>query len=675
MKLYKKTCLSTILVLVLSLISCEDFLDKEPPSYVVPEDYYSAEDQIQAVANKFYANVLPSHENWSYGTFALDENTDNQAGLSADNKYATGQWKVGLENSNWAWGSIRNINYSLNAILTNYNAGKITGSDTNIRQYIGELYFFRAYCYFNMLQKWGDLPIIKEALPDNNDILIAANKRSPRNEVARFILEDLDSAIAYMTDNFDPRKNRLSPDVAKLLKSRVALFEASWLKNFNGTPFVPNGEGWPGKERDYNADYQFPTGSIENEINYFYTVAAESAQEVAEKYKNILTQNTGLVPQSASDPDNPYFSMFGNPDMSSYPDVLLWREYNEGLKIVNNIEVAVNKGNYGAGLTRSMVESFVMADGKPIYANHNGFKYDDSSIANVRKNADPRLFIFLKEPGQLNLFKNMDSEKTHGVEIEPVPEITNTNKENGYSTGYALRKGGTFDKALTGNGEGYNGSITFRATEALLNYMEAQYELTQSLSSGKILEYWKIIRTTAGFKGEAINPQTTIAATDISQEKQDWGSYSAGQQLTDPILYNIRRERRCELMAEGLRWMDLIRWRSLDQLINEPYFVEGFHLWNTEMENWYSDKQLIDDGTSSATVSSRQLSEYLRPYQKNMTSGNLFKDGFRWSMAHYLQPLPIKQFQLTSSDNASVELSPLYQNPYWPVVADTPALK
>lgn len=675
MKLYKKTCLSTILVLVLSLISCEDFLDKEPPSYVVPEDYYSAEDQIQAVANKFYANVLPSHENWSYGTFALDENTDNQAGLSADNKYATGQWKVGLENSNWAWGSIRNINYSLNAILTNYNAGKITGSDTNIRQYIGELYFFRAYCYFNMLQKWGDLPIIKEALPDNNDILIAANKRSPRNEVARFILEDLDSAIAYMTDNFDPRKNRLSPDVAKLLKSRVALFEASWLKNFNGTPFVPNGEGWPGKERDYNADYQFPTGSIENEINYFYTVAAESAQEVAEKYKNVLTQNTGLVPQSASDPDNPYFSMFGNPDMSSYPDVLLWREYNEGLEIVNNIEVAVNKGNYGAGLTRSMVESFVMADGKPIYANHNGFKYDDSSIANVRKNTDPRLFIFLKEPGQLNLFKNMDSEKTHGVEVEPVPEITNTNKENGYSTGYALRKGGTFDKALTGNGEGYNASITFRATEALLNYMEAQYELTQSLSSGKILEYWKIIRTTAGFKGEAINPQTTIAATDISQEKLDWGSYSAGQQLTDPILYNIRRERRCELMAEGLRWMDLIRWRSLDQLINEPYFVEGFHIWNTEMENWYDPKTLVDDGSSSATVSNRQLSEYLRPYQKNMGSGNLFRNGFTWSMAHYLQPLPIKQFQLTSSDNASVELSPLYQNPYWPVTADMPALR
>ena len=59
MKLNKLTYLSTVILLSSSLVSCEDFLDKEPPSYVVPEDYYSAEDQIQAVANKFYPDVLP----------------------------------------------------------------------------------------------------------------------------------------------------------------------------------------------------------------------------------------------------------------------------------------------------------------------------------------------------------------------------------------------------------------------------------------------------------------------------------------------------------------------------------------------------------------------------------------------------------------------------------------
>lgn len=653
--------------------SCEDFLDKEPPSYVVPEDYYQTADQLQSVCNKFYADVLPSHGGWSYGTFGNDNNTDNQTGLSADGKYATGQWLVGLDNDNWAWTNIRNINYSLNTILEHYENNEITGSDQDIRQYIGELYFFRAYCYFDMLQKWGDLPIIKEAFPDDNAVLVAASTRSPRNEVTRFILEDLDNAHDYMTEGFDSRRNRLSPDVATLVKSRVALFEASWLKYFKGTPFVPNGDGWPGKAKDYNADYEYPSGSIDNEISYFYQLAAESAEEIADKYIGNLTKNTGTVPQSESDPANPYFNMFGSVDMSGFPDVLLWREYNKGLGVTNNVEVAVNRGNYGIGLTRSMVEGFVMKDGKPSYASHDGFAYSDTEVAEVRKNADPRLYIFLKEPGQTNLFKNMDDGAgDQGVTEEPAPSILRGDGEWGYSTGYALRKGGTFDRSLTASNGGYVGSITFRATEALLNYMEAEYEQTRTLSS-KILQYWRAIREAAGFTGTAVDPQTTIQATEMEKEKADWGSYSAGQQLDDKVLYNIRRERRCELMAEGLRWMDLIRWRALDQMKNERYHVEGIHLWNTPMESWDFGGDLVDDGSTSANVSNVSLSEYLRPYEKNMTANNVFRDGYTWHMAHYLQPLPIRQFLLTASDNASVDLSPLYQNPYWPTTTDTPA--
>ena len=664
-------CIAAASTLMLS--SCEDFLDKEPLSSVVPTEYYKDEAQIQAAVNQLYTAVLPSHTNWGFGIFGLDSGTDNQVGFDPEIKYTKGQWKVALENDNWNWENIHNINYSLKQSLTNYNNKEVTGSEKNIRQYIGELYFLRAYAYFTMLQKWGDLPIIKEDLPLDEEYLISMNKRSPRNEVARFILEDLGYAVEYMSDNFDARKNRISPDVAKLLESRVALFEASWLENFKGTAFVPNGEGWPGKSKDYNADYEYPSGSIDKEIEYFLQTAVTSAEAVAEKYKNNLTKNTGEVPQSETDPDNPYFSMFGNTDMSTYPDVLLWREYSKGLGIVNNVEVGIQHGNNGVGLTRSMIESFVMKDGKPHYASHTGFVYNDETLANIRENADPRLKIFLKEPNQKNLFKNMTSQETHGVEVEPYPDITNMNAEKGYSTGYTIRKGGTFDKDLCGNGNGYTGAVVFRATEALLNYMEAEYLLTKNLASGKILEYWKLVREAAGFSDAAADPYTMINATEMDKETLDWGAYTAGHLLQDRNLYNIRRERRCELMAEGLRWMDLIRWRSMDQMISKPYHVEGFHLWNTPMQSWYAAENLVDDGSSSATVSNVSLSEYLRPFEKNMTSGNLYRDGFVWFMAHYLEPLPIKQFQLTSSDRVTVEQSTLYQNPYWPLKADSPA--
>ncbi|MEI3118059.1 MAG: hypothetical protein V8T12_03620 [Parabacteroides johnsonii] len=61
------------------------------------------------------------------------------------------------------------------------------------------------------------------------------------------------------------------------MKSRVALFEGTWLKYFKNTAFVPNGPGWPGKEKDYNANYQYPTGDIDSEINYFLTLAMDAS--------------------------------------------------------------------------------------------------------------------------------------------------------------------------------------------------------------------------------------------------------------------------------------------------------------------------------------------------------------------------------------------------------------
>ena len=97
--------------------------------------------------------------------------------------------------------------------------------------------------------------------------------------------------------------------------------------------------------------------------------------------------------------------------------------------------------------------------------------------------------------------------------------------------------------------------------------------------------------------------------------------------------------------------------------------------WGTPMQDWYDAGSLRYDGTADATISSPDLSEYVRPHEKNLTSGNPYKDGLTWRMAYYLEPLPIRQFLLTADDYASVERSPLYQNPYWPTQADMPAEK
>ena len=181
--------------LVATLASCNDFLDMEPMSEITPEDYYQTVDQVEEFTNQLYADILTTHGSNS-STFEIDKDTDNQPSTETPgNKYdKTGQWKVSMDNSSTSWTNIRNVNYGIGGITENYENGTITGVETSLKQYLGELHFLRAYAYFSMLQKFGDLPILTQAFNDDVAPLVEASKRSPRNEVARLILKHLDLA-------------------------------------------------------------------------------------------------------------------------------------------------------------------------------------------------------------------------------------------------------------------------------------------------------------------------------------------------------------------------------------------------------------------------------------------------------------------------------------------------
>lgn len=645
-----------------ALTSCNDYLDKAPESQVTPEKYFNQESHLEAYANGRYLDNLPSSGNWSYGTYGGDLNTDNMVSQGADGMYIKGDWRTTMSDDNYSFDAINTINYFFDQVLPKYEAGKITGNDANIRHYIGEMYFMRAYRYFTMMQRFGDYPIITTCLPDELSVLTEASKRSPMTEVARFILEDLDKAYELMKDT-RMATTRVNADVARLIKSRVALYTGTWLKNFAGTPFVPNGEGWPGKTKEYNANYQFKAGSLEAEADWFLQQAMDAAKEVGDVAE--LTPNTGIVPQTEDvsiaelEAENPYLAMFGTLNLSGYKEVMLWRQYDRGLGITHNIVVYAQKGNRGCGTTRGMVDSFLCEDGLPIYAS--SLYKGDETLSLVRQNRDPRLSVQLKEPGQKNILVN-DGPGSHGVAEEPYPKILESNIENVYTTGYSLRKGNYYGSGMAGNGDNYTACPVFRSVEALLNYIEACYEKNGNLD-GTAQEYWKKIR--ARNAGMEVDFNKTIAATDMQKEAlNDWGAYTAGKVLTDPLRYNIRRERRCELMAESFRMMDLRRWRSFDQLISEPYHIEGFHIWGTPMQNWYPEEEL------EATISSPERSAYMRPFEAK--PGAPAYNGVTWTMAHYLRPIPIYQMMLTAPDATTPADSPIYQNPYWPLEPNMP---
>ena len=346
-----------------------------------------------------------------------------------------------------------------------------------------------------------------------------------------------------------------------MLKSRLGLYEGTWLKYHED--YVPGGSKWTG--RDMYPNYQYPAGSREAEINYFLERAYEAADSVVANHP--LVENTGHVQQSADEDPNPYMDMYATEDMSGYSEVVLWRPYSRTLGVGHCVVYNAQVTNAGVGTTRSLVNSFLMADGKPTYAS--SYTYEEDGISKVRQNRDARITVWLKQPGQVNYFFNVDSELGEAGQItEPTnPAIASTDDSKGKAvTGYTLRMGNSYDKEQNSNTGGYTGSPSYMASEAYLNYIEAYYERHHK-RGGNVDAYWTELRQKHGRITASI--QTTIDATNMGEEtaetdcNYDWGAYSKGAPLTDPTLYSIRRERRCELMGLGLRDMDLKRWRSM----------------------------------------------------------------------------------------------------------------
>ena len=651
----------------LGVTSCDDFLDREPITSITPDAYFSTADHIANYVNNYYNSYLVNTQGvalyhqtaWHAGISINDDNTDNFVKDDASLSYFAGNWRVPSgQNLKDQYAKIRVWNYLIEEVEP--RLAEISGSDEDKNHYLGEGYFFRALVYFNAMANFGDLPIITEVLPNEEEYLKEKSQRAPRNEVARFIMQDLDKAISLLQEVGFKDNQRINKQVALLFKSRVALYEGTFEKYHKGTGRVPGDDNWPGKDMSYNSGKTF---NIDCEIDFFLSEAMAAAKQVADRIS--LTQNSHVMNPEYNQIYgwNPYFEMFSQPSLKDVPEVLLWKQYDKSLSISHDVPNRLQAGDR-SGLTHSFITSFLMKNGLPIYATGSGYK-GDTSIDLEKTDRDERLQLFVWGESDVKLSDpTSPAVQTANYVIKfGAPLLTNSELQNRDLTGYRQRKHYTYDYVQLKNDEilGTNACPVFRAAEAYLNYIEASYEKNHTLDADA-LKYWQALRERAGVSTDI---QNTINNTIMEKEAEnDWAAYSGGK-LIDATLYNIRRERRCEFLSEGLRYMDLCRWRSMDQWLTKKYLVEGFHLWNTPMQAWYTD--LLYDGSDASNVSSPNVSEYLRPYQKN--SKQTCYNGFTWRMAHYLHPIMVKQFLITAPDNKTVENSPIYQNPYWPMTA------
>lgn len=479
------------------LFSCnEPFLEQLPLDAISTNDYWKTVKDFELYMNQFYVS-FPGYP--GRGTiYWADEDSDNQI-AAVFNDQLNGTETVPASGGLWDFSKIRSVNY----MLTHYHDSEADWD--RIKHYVGEAYFFRAYYYFNLFTKYGELPWVNKPLNvDDDDLLYGP--RLPRNVIADSIIADLDKAIAYMKQMPDAPVSRLNSDIALLYKSRVCLYEGTWEKYHASDDFGEN-----------NADWQ-----------QYLNLAVEAAQN--------LINNGNYHIYNQGNPDNDYGFLFKQIDLDNNPEIMLYKKYNKSLDMHHQShEMLV--WPYERGITKSMVESYLCTDGLPI--SMSPLYKGDNGLLDVSTNRDPRLSQCIWLPGDpLNISGN------DTISRYERPYLDKSSFERDI-TGYMIKKG--LDPHFLPYDQIEIGAPIFRYAEALLNYAEAKAELG-SISQADIDLSINILRERVGM------PHMVLGSIPTDP---DWDFPSLS-----PIINEIRRERRVELAFEGFRKNDLFRWKA-----------------------------------------------------------------------------------------------------------------
>lgn len=472
-----------LLFVGLVFTACGDQLDQFPKDSISPETFFNTENDLRLYTNSFYG-ALPSGEG------VYNESVDNIIKNSLPDEIQ-GIRTVPTSGGGWDWGNLRNINF--------YLENSVKCSDEKARaRYDGVARFFRAYFYFNMVKRFGDVPWYdKVILEDDKEALQKA--RDPRTLVVENMLKDLDYAIENLpaTRTVD----QVSKWTALALKSRICFYEGTFRKYH--TEF--NLSGW------------------------------ESLLDQSIAASEQLIANSGYALYSTGNASKDYLNLFASISPIA-TEVILARQFSDALQIYHNVNYYTMTASYGRpGLEKRLVNSYLMADGSR-FTDRPG--YDKMLFIDEVKNRDARLAQTIRTPGYTRI----------GESTTLVPEFGST------VSGYQLIKFvagtqyDTYEKAC-------NSMPIFRYAEILLNYAEAKAE-RGTLTQADLDKSITLVRTRVGM------PKLELAKANADPDPYLANLYPAVSGSNKGVILEIRRERGVELVMENFRWDDVMRWKA-----------------------------------------------------------------------------------------------------------------
>lgn len=589
---------------MLFLSSCD--LVEEPRDSASKDAIFSTEQGLQLYTNSFY-DWLPSADD----LFRADYVADNAARRDVPPLVRGGVSPTTTDDTSQSgWNRVAlggDVHWGWNG-LRNINYFLVNNVDPAVSPEIRDHYngiarFFRAFFYFEKVKRYGDVPWIDTPLDVEDEKLFGG--RDSRELVMANVLADLDYAIANIRTEAEGSRSLITKDVALALKSRVALFEGTFRKyHSNG---LASGLG--------------------NSANTWLQEAVSASQTLIQRNRYSVYTGSGELS---------YQHLFLSDDPILAEDILV-RQLDGATGVRHSANWVLNSATTGVryNLVRSFVHTYLTIDGTPFTDIPD---FETMTFLEEIENRDRRLYQTIRTPFY-------DSPRSGNSNLRAA--------DWAYTyTGYQPTKFSEPDKPLGQGTVNTNTVPIFRYAEVLLNYAEAKAELGTLTNADWALTVGAL-RSRAGITGGVDALPTVVDSYLRTNYFPD---------ISDPVLLEIRRERGVELVLEGLRFYDIVRW-GRGELFNRtwngiyvPQANEYMDLTGDGQPNIYfftvdpgGDRQpgvTYLDVTSDYRLSNTDSGELL-------WRGNVMK---QWMPHYYLYPIP--ENDLLTNPN-------LGQNPGW----------
>lgn len=392
--------------------------------------------------------------------------------------------------------------------------------------------------------------------------------RVSRNVVMDQVLDDLQFAVTNLPEKGAAEGGRLHKDAARALLSRIGL--------------------WEGTYRKYHqlGDEQAPLQA-----------SLTASEELMESGRYSL--------YSTGNPSEDYYNLFIQQNLDGNPENILHRSYVLGVNTQGYTRTATENNT---GVSKAFVEQYLFRDGKPIATTT--YDYDDSRPDTEALNRDLRYIQTIATPD----FVWRRGEGVPTPLKTGLPAIGTART----TTGYWLIKGRSSDLAQFNANQSDIDAFIFRFGEVLLNYAEAKYELQGNLSQQDMENSINLLRA-------RVNMPPLMVNVAVDPDGLDYG-----YQLS-ALLREIRRERQIELIGEGLRFFDILRWRA-GKLIENRKTIKGMKL-TAALRNEYRQ-------------SGNDVSSVITDNQDYVIIYNNIADARSWNDKYYHYPIPIDQINL-----------------------------